>query len=244
MHRVLVPPSAVARDRVTVADPQALHHLLRVLRVKVGDRVECFDGRGHAYAGPVTHCDPRQLAVAIDERREEVPARPRLALAQGLIQPQRFDWLVQKSTELGVAEIIPLVTTRTTSQGARRGEAPRLVRWRRIAEEAAAQCGRATVPPVHPPQPFASLIEACRSRVAVMLTLTEPSPPLEQRVADLRDAADAIILIGPEGDFSPEEIARAKVAGVRTARLGGAVLRSETAAIAALAILQHRLGTL
>lgn len=182
--------------------------------------------------------------MAIDAHREEAAARPRLTLAQGAIQPQRFDWLVQKTTELGVAEIIPVLTSRTRQREADPTGGSRLARWRRIAEEAAGQCGRSTVPTVRPPQAFESLAGSLRGRRAVMLTLAAPGRPLEQAVADLRETEEAVLLVGPEGDFSPGEVTLAERHGARVVRLRGATLRAETAAVATLAILQHRVGML
>ena len=119
-----------------------------------------------------------------------------------------------------------------------------MVRWRRIMEAAATQCGRAILPGLERPRVFKEIIETRESQYTLLLTLTEESQPLEPHLRHLRDAPEVIVMIGPEGDFSPEEIAAAKRQGVHAVRLGRLTLRSETAAIATVAILQHSQGTL
>lgn len=244
MHRVLIPPQAGHAEQVTITDPNRVHHLRHVLRVRVGERLECFDGKGHRFSGPVTLCTSRQVTVNIDQQADDPPPRVGLTLAQSLIKLERFEWVIQKATELGVAEIIPVLTSRTTVQPRVTDGTHRLERWRRIAEEAAAQCGRATVPAIRGLQPFDQLLGTLEDRAALLLTLAEPAPPLLQCVGDLNDTRTIAVMIGPEGDFSPEEVALARQRGVRLARLGRATLRSETAALAALVILQHRLEML
>ena len=239
MPRVLISPHAIHGDSITITDDGTLHHLLHVLRVSVGDRLECFDGHGRIYTGSVIRRARRELTLTIDRTIEESPAPVAITLAQALIKPERFEWAIQKATELGIARLVPMVTSRT----AVRLRAQRLARWQRIAEEASSQCGRATVPIIEEPQTFARVLERRRGCLAILFTLLDGSP-LEEHLPDLKGACEAAILIGPEGDFSPEEVALAKQHGIRTARLGRLVLRSETAAIATLAILQHALRNL
>jgi len=184
------------------------------------------------------------VTVSIDQQADDPSPRVRLTLAQSLIKPERFAWVIQKATELGVAEIIPVLTSRTTVQPRVTDGTHRLERWRRIAEEAAAQCGRATVPTIASPQPFDTFLKTLNGCTVLLLTLAEPGPPLVQYVGELDGSHAVVVLIGPEGDFTPGEVALAKEHGARIAQLGHATLRSETAAVAALAILQHGWGIL
>ena len=244
MHRVLILPQTVQRDEIIIDDPRNVHHLVRVLRITRGDRVECFDGAGRTYRGRVTQVGGRQLTVSVDQRREEPSPRVKLTLAQSLIQPARFEWVLQKATELGVARITPVVTSRTTVRASSLGAGQRAQRWRRIVTEATAQCGRATLPLLDDPQRFEDVLQTFASRYVLLPTLAVSGAPLEEHVRQLTGASEVIILIGPEGDFSPEEVSLAQRAGAHPATLGAVALRSETAALATLAILQHALGLL
>lgn len=244
MHRVFVPPEAIRGHQVIVNDPAACHHLRDVLRVRPGDRLECCDGQGRRYVGPILRASSRELVVAIERADHEPPPPVAFTLAQALIKPQRFEWVIQKATELGVAQILPLYTARTMSRPVAHGAGLRGARWQRIAREAAAQCGRATIPLVGAPRPFAAAVEALGGQPALMLTLADEGLPLREAGRRLRRAAEATIFIGPEGDFTPEEIQVATRHGVCAVRLQHLILRSETAAIAALAILQHTVGSL
>src|SRR3989338_4333034 len=113
MVRVLVPPDAVARARITISDPGQVHHLLHVLRVRSGEPLECFDGTGRRYMGRVLRRGRQGVVLAIEAQDAEPPPPVRLILAQALIKPERFAWVVQKATELGVERVVPLVTART-----------------------------------------------------------------------------------------------------------------------------------
>ena len=237
MHRVLIPLQTVRRDDITIDDPRDVHHLVRVLRVSANDPLECFDGTGFVYRGRIVRCSPKALTVAIEQRFEVPPPHPRVVLAHALIQPQRFEWLIQKATELGVAQIIPVVTARTTVRP--EGGSSRLIRWRRIAQEAARQSGRTTVPLLDPPQPMASVLAlAKRIECVLMPTLAEGASPLRTLLAGLSAFKEVAVLIGPEGDFAPEEVARAKACGAQPVSLGSLTLRSETAALATVALIQ------
>ena len=245
MRRVLVSPRAIQCGRITVTDPSQLHHLLHVLRVRVGDALECFDGQGRNYAGQVIRRRPRELVVKINAYATEPRRLLQVILAQSLIKLDRFEWLVQKATELGVDRIVPLVTARTIVRPSAGSSERRLERWRRIIRESAMQCGRRRLPVIEPPQPFeCALAGEPEGRCTIMPTLVGKPVPLAEGLSGVRGAASAMLLIGPEGDFTPEEAAQAARRGAVLVSLGPLTLRSETAALAALAVLQHTVGAL
>ena len=239
MSRVVIAPEAVRGGLITIADRPTLHHLRDVARVKVGDRIECVDGAGRRYEGTVRRSSPDELTVDVERTAEEAPQRLQIVLAQALIKPERFEWLIEKATELGIARVLPMVTERTTVRHTV-GEA-RLERWRRIIASAAAQCGRATLPVLEPPARFERILEAHAGRPLLLPTLGPDALPLADGLSGLARSSDLLVLIGPEGDFTAREVSLARQGGARIVRLGPLTLRSETAAVAVLAILQHAL---
>jgi 16S rRNA (uracil1498-N3)-methyltransferase len=243
--RIFVPAIAISGDRLTVTDPDELHHLLSVLRIRVGDAVECLDGAGSSYIGRVQHCEKSGIVLRIEERRQGRSWSAQILLAQALIKPEPFEWVVQKATELGVRELVPLVTGRCVVRPqADRGER-KVVRWQRIAKEAAKQCGRSVIPRIGSPQPFAEFARTLdRYPLSLIPTLGPDTVPLGIALEGVQAPATLALLIGPEGDFTQEEVELARRHGARPVSLGPLTLRSETAAIAAVAILQHTLGAL
>jgi len=180
--------------------------------------------------------------MEIRERATERPQALAVTLGQSLIQPERFEWVIQKSTELGVDRIIPLLTQRTTVRRLSQEQASKkLARWQRIATEAAKQCGRSRLARIDAPQELAAALNASSgAEIRVLIaTLVGATRPLRSELASLQGCARVLVLIGPEGDFTAEEVALARRAGAHPVSLGRLTLRSETAAIAILAVLQH-----
>ncbi len=246
MRCVMVSPDAVQGNRIRVRDPAVVHHVRHVLRVKPGDSLACVDGAGQRYIGRVLESVHGELVVGISEPPsvEAVPAM-RIVLAQALIKPQRLEWVVEKCTELGVDRLIPVVTARSMVRLSPDTAGNRLARWRRIAAEAAEQCGRARALSIEPLQRWEDFLPSVqRHAPALIPTLAVQGKPLHEVLARLRLPGTPLVLIGPEGDFTPGEVAAAERHGAVPVSLGPRTLRSETAAIATLAILQHAAGVL
>lgn len=225
---------------IVLEDPGELHHLRDVLRLRVGDRVVCCDGTGAEYAGTIAALGASRAQVRVERLLERAAPPVRLWLAQGLPKAERFEWVVQKATELGVDRLSPLLTrhavVRLTPERAR----AKLVRWQRIAQEAAKQSQRATIPQLDPPQSLTAFLERLgRGMLVLMPTLAVTTIPLAEVLKESMAARDVVILIGPEGDFSREEVALAERYGARPVSLGPLTLRTDTAALAALAIASH-----
>jgi 16S rRNA (uracil1498-N3)-methyltransferase len=217
------------------------HHLRHVLRIGNGETVEIFDGEGCGYVGEVEMrgsgvciCGLQSLSV-----RE---SSLRLILAAALIKPAKFEWMLQKATELGVDEIVPL-NTRMSDLLIPAGKiASRLDRWDRIAKEASRQSRRFTSPQIHAPVQFADFLAAESFSAYVRILFYEKAQePWQPNPGLLSNGV--ILCIGPEGGWDDSEIGQAKEAGCKVFSLGSRILRAETAAIAALAIIQHHLGS-
>ncbi len=265
-RRFYASPASFATSRVTL-DREEAHHLRDVLRLNVGDEVFVFDGAGREFRCRIERVARRTKGCAAGETIlevcEEVGAPHaespfRLTLTVALLKNEKFDWVVQKATELGVSAIVP-VETRRADVRLERGKnglkndkeiLPRVARWQRLALEAAKQSGRAFVPTVHVPRPFVDVIE---SGAGVLFS--------ERDGENLRDALSRLnvmrsdetqttreteltALVGSEGGWTDEELTRARDAGWRIVTLGGRTLRAETAAITVAALLQHLCGDL
>ncbi|NDC63456.1 MAG: 16S rRNA (uracil(1498)-N(3))-methyltransferase [Planctomycetia bacterium] len=231
---------AIMAERFFLADPprdgrglleaDEARHLVRVLRSKVGDEIVVFDGRGGRWPARIARIDRDAVVVdllepATADRGPSVPARPSLTLAVALPKGERQKWMVEKLTELGVDRLVPLVTAR----GVAEATAAAADRLRRVVIEACKQCGRDTLMEV---AAASTLDELAAAAPAARLLIADPDgPPL-----DVATAGEAVVAaVGPEGGFTPDEIAAAGRLGFRPASLARHVLRIETAAIAVAA---------
>ncbi|QIL21358.1 16S rRNA (uracil(1498)-N(3))-methyltransferase [Thermomonas sp. HDW16] len=216
-------------------------HLLRVLRLQVGDACVLFNGDGHDYDARIVHLDKREArAEVIAARRIDNESPLRITLLQGIARGEKMDWILQKATELGVARILPVTSDRSEVKlDAQRAE-KRLAHWRGIVIAACEQSGRAMLPDVDAPQ---SLLAAASLRSGRGFIL---DPFADDTLSSLRYAElhDCTIAIGPEGGWSPRDRELLVVAGFEGLRIGPRVLRTETAGIAAITALQALCGDL
>ncbi|MBI2884681.1 MAG: 16S rRNA (uracil(1498)-N(3))-methyltransferase [Candidatus Omnitrophica bacterium] len=242
VHRFLISPDCVQGDIITLSDPSELHHLSRVLRLAVGDRVACLDGQGREYQGVIARQTSRDVVIQLDRPPREAARRRPLWLAQAMLKSDRFEWVIQKATELGASTITPLITDRVVPTLLPRQASHKLERWRRIAQEAAKQCGRATLPAIESPRPMAEVVPVMTAEGLTLIpTLSTTAVPIRSVLEANRAPQAVAVFIGPEGDFTAAEVAHAQAHGARPVSLGPQTLRAETAAIAALAMLNYAL---
>lgn len=237
-RRFFAPPSAfnLSKRRVTLTADEA-RHLREVLRLKPGDEVSVFDGVGKEFRARVAQARREFAELELDEEIE--PARPEsplhITLAVALLKGEKFDLVVQKATELGVTKIVPLMTRYADIKLRDESDAnKRVARWQRIALEAAKQSGRGIVPEVTTPVSFGSVLEN-----TCVLFSEKGGHGLP-----LIDTDTVTAIVGSEGGWADEELDRARAVGAQIVTLGGRILRAETAAITAAALLQHRFGDL
>jgi 16S rRNA (uracil1498-N3)-methyltransferase len=220
----------------------ASNHVRQVLRLERADEIVVFDGRGGEYAARIEEVHKDALLIAVGERRPIERESPlAVTLAQGVSRGERMDLVVQKATELGVRRIAPILTERSVVRlDAKQADAKRR-HWRGVAIAACEQCGRNTVPEIALPATLAAFLSSLEpDAVRVLL-----SPSGGSKVSSLTPTdAPLTLLIGPEGGLSESEQRAAIDAGFRALNLGPRVLRTETAAIAALAAIQQHLGDL
>jgi 16S rRNA (uracil1498-N3)-methyltransferase len=213
-------------DGLAILEGDEARHLIRVRRVAVGELVELFDGRGTAYRARVESLG-RDRAVLTIEEPAEADRTPRfsLTLATAVPKGERFDWLVEKATELGVARLIPLVTERSVVDP----RSAKLDRLRRLIVEASKQCRRNRLMDLEPPKAWNALVV---SATETSRLIAHPGGPGMVSAGLLPGSGSAILAIGPEGGFAEGEVARAVEAGWRPVGLGSTILRIETAALA------------
>lgn len=241
--RFYCPDLAVGRRRVALPDA-ASHHAARVLRLKVGDPVTLFDGRGGEWDAAIARVDPRGVEVEAGAERAAA-AEPTLhvTLAQGLCAQDKMDWVVQKAVELGASAIQPLAAERSVIRLAPERAERRQRHWQAVVVSACEQSGRTLIPDVAPVRSLAQwldVLDAAPERGGLRLML---SPHAGVPMAQLADSVAGVsLLVGPEGGLSEREVAMAQAAGFRAVRLGPRILRTETAALAALAALQTLWG--
>jgi 16S rRNA (uracil1498-N3)-methyltransferase len=237
--RFLINPREIQNDRIRLSPSEARH--ARVRRLHKGEAVSLFDGTGNGYAGIVHAISSRGAEVQITER---LPYRSGesnldLTLALAVLKGERFDWVVEKVTELGVSRVRPFVCERSLA----RPSANRRTRWQQIALSAAKQCGRTVVPQVDTPLPFANVIAESSGHRILFWQGERGYPTTALSEIDL-PPVQVTIIIGPEGGFTDEEVRAAKEAGCQLAHIGPRILRAETAAVMAVGLSQHLWGDL
>lgn len=237
LRRVFV--DSVGDGRAAASGPRA-HHLARVVRMKVGETVEVSDGV-EAWTAVAESISPREVVFTTVDLLPAPAAAARLELYLALIKLPRFEWAVEKATELGVSAIVPLAAEHSDG-GLVKGAPKRVERWERIAEEAAQQSRRLAPPVIETPLSLTEALEKqAELRCFIDFTGEEPAAGL---IEGLSAASTVAILVGPEGGWSDEELTLAKEAGAKTISLGPNVLRSETAALAAVSVMGRLLRTI
>jgi len=235
-------PGAAPGARLTLPDHLA-HHAREVLRLRAGSEVRVFDGEGSEFEATLDSVTRQGVTARLGgptpPRCPESPLSVTLALPP--LKGDRMETVIQKATELGVAEIRPVVTARTDAAGRPALQGSRQDRWEKVASGAAEQCGRAVVPVIHPTATLDALLAVPFAGPRILFLETPGQPPLAAREPP---PASALALVGPAGGWEPAESSRLVAAGFEPAGLGPRVLRAETAAIAAVTVLQLLWGDL
>jgi len=223
-------------------DEQATHHLARVLRAQAGESLVVFNGEGGEYTASILHVDKKKVTVQIEnfiDRDVESPLS--LCLAQGISRGEKMDYTIQKAVELGVTEIVPILTERCTVKLDAERKVKKAEHWQSIMINACEQSGRTKIPHLLPPIEFNRWLPTTKNAQGFVLAPTA-TMPLEK--INLKKESKVVLLIGPEGGLSAGELQQASMAGFLPLNLGPRILRTETAAVAALTALQCYFGDL
>lgn len=219
-------------------EPQA-HYIGRVLRLTAGSAVQLFDGSGDEFRGELLEVGKKRVQLELSERLAGLPESPlQVHLGQGLSRGERMDWAIQKATELGVAEITPLLSERCEVRLSDERADKRLAHWRQIAISACEQCGRSVLPRLHAPLPLDKWVAHTEAQLKLVLH------PVADPLSGHPRPSTLAFLIGPEGGLTDSEVHAAQDAGFLAARLGPRVLRTETAPVVALSLAQQLWGDL
>jgi 16S rRNA (uracil1498-N3)-methyltransferase len=242
MPRFYVPHLRIEDGRIRVEGAE-VRHIRNVLRLRRGDEIWVFDGSGKQYGGTIVDEGPSLIVIAVGEVVScSSESHTEITLAQSLLKGEKMDYVIQKATELGVKEVLPFFSSRSVPllEGPRRTERHR--RWERIAVEASKQCSRAMVPRIGPLQEFADVLPG-PSQGGLRLLLWEVEGRRLKDVLDRsRDVKKIFCVVGPEGGLSREEVNQARSVGFETVTLGKRILRSETASLCLLSIIQYDKG--
>ncbi|UZK02630.1 16S rRNA (uracil(1498)-N(3))-methyltransferase [Venatoribacter cucullus] len=235
--RIYLPQASAAGTRLPLDDNNATH-LLRVLRMTEQDAVLVFNGRGSEFAARL--CDVQKKSAAVELQqclRQEPPLRLALHLGQVVSKGDRMDFTIQKATELGISDITPLWSERCEVRLKGERLDKKMEHWRNVAVAACEQSGRTWVPEIHQPVHFLDWTSARQEDVRLLL-----HPHQQKPLRDYAQPDTIALLVGPEGGFSDTEVEQALQAGFAGLTLGPRILRTETAALAALSVLQFQWG--
>lgn len=221
-------------------DGDAFRHIFKVLRSRQGDRLLLFNGEGGEYSAEILAVGKRSATVQVDGFAPEDRA-PQLdwTLVQAVSKGDRMDYTLQKCTELGMRQVIPVLAERSVVSLDGERARKRVEHWRGVVRSACEQCGLNRVPGVVPLHGFRGMLENLDADTMLML-----DPEADSAITDVDVAGRVALLVGPEGGFSDKELEQARAAGFRGVRMGSRVLRTETAAVVAAAVMLAGAGDL
>jgi len=242
MPNILISPDSIQGDYFLIEGDEA-HHLLRVLRKKSGDEVDVTDGNGHAYHGVLLFVDPAipQAKGRILSSKNNTSSRYLIRLYQGLPKGAKFDFILEKATELGVASIHPFLSEKNVIKISKDASAPKEKRWQKLVEAATKQSGRANVPKVQLMISFDQMLAGLKEGTTFLLDPRAPMGSLKKELKCRIDASVINLVVGPESGFSDQEVKLLEKTGVHSISMGDRILRTETAGLVALSIINYEL---
>jgi 16S rRNA (uracil1498-N3)-methyltransferase len=250
MHRFFVAPELLSGGPVRLSLPEKLAHQVRdVLRLAVGEQLILLDNSGDEIVCTIAQTGRAGVMVTVEERRVGMrEPRVRVILCQGLLKSARFEWILEKGTELGVDTFMPILCRRSMSGLEEAGQA-KIQRWQRIVQEAAEQCGRTRIPTLMSIRPLAQALKEIPPGAQAFMPWEEAqSVTLRERLQNViasgerdHEPLTVVLFIGPEGGLTVEEVAMAQGSGVQVVTLGARILRAETAALATVAHVLYEL---
>src|SRR2546421_8309743 len=250
MHRFFISPENWNPGACTIIGSEA-HHARDVLRMRVGEKLVLFNGRGHEITAEIVDLAIDEIGLKKLHEAETPPLQCRIVLGQAIPKGKNMDLIVQKAVEIGAVEIAPIISDRTVVQIDSETAAQKQAKWQQIAIEAAKQCGQNWLPRVHAPRRLTEFFSSASEESFDLRLIGSLQPDarhlkkiLEDYSSEHRDRPRSVMmLVGPEGDFTPAELSLARRHGCQPITLGPVILRVETAALYCLSILSYELLT-
>ena len=238
--RIFISSENISND-IAIIGGSDVNYLKNVMRLKTGDDVTVIDGKNREYSSKILSLEKDLASVKlISENKVLTASKVKVTIAQGLPKNPKMDLIVQKATELGAAKIIPVKTERSLIKLVGEKETNKINRWQIIAKEAAEQSGRSSIPVVSEIMDFDEVIELCKSHdKCIMLWEMEKEMTLKKYFHKNSNIEDLLVLIGPEGGFSQKEAELAKEKGFEMINIGKRILRTETAPLAVLSMIDY-----
>lgn len=233
MHRFFGPTLKFNSPVISITTPAEIHHLKNVLRLKSGDQLAIFNDSEEEVVGTIQTMTKDKVDVRMDYAvPKSVEAGPKIVLACAIPKKAKFEWIIEKTTELGVHEIIPLKTERTAFAIEGRRLEAKLARYKTVTVNAAKQSKRQSIPIIYPVAPLSSVLKNLQKEdCCIIASLAKGSQPILNLNIDFKAIKRVVLLVGPEGDFSPRETESALNANCRPVSLGPTVLKVDTAAL-------------
>ncbi len=243
MRRFFIKKKDITESSATIYGSEAIH-LQKVLRLTKGKRIELVDDSGCEYSAEITSVSPEAVDVNILDTPDSGTESPiRLIVAQAFLKDRKMDTLVRQFTELGVSFFFPFVAERSIARPDKKRFPARLERWRKIAKESVKQCKRTLVPEIGPALSFEETLHFGKNcDLSIVLWEKGLTPLNHKMMGHNTQRSELLLMLGPEGGFSSQEIEKAEEAGFAVASLGPRILKAETAPIAACSIIQYLFG--
>jgi 16S rRNA (uracil1498-N3)-methyltransferase len=242
MTRFYVPQPRIEKGMMRVEGSE-VRHIRRVLRLKTGDEIVVFNGSAKEYQGTIVKEGPSSVVIMIQNiYSSQRESHLEITLAQSLLKGDKMDYLIQKATELGIKEIVPFFSSRSVPSLEKSRKVIRHHRWERVAVEASKQCGRGVVPKIEPLQDYSEMLKTASPDSLRLILWEREGKRLKEALEGSKEKKKIFFIIGPEGGLSQEEVEHAKRNGFTPVTLGRRILRSETASLCLLSILQYEWG--
>jgi len=246
MARFFIHPGRWNLDRLSLDHTEA-HHCLDVLRMKIGDRATAFDGRGNEATVEIVGTARSQVDFKVLQSSKTPPLACEITLGQAIPKGKNMEFIIEKATELGTAAIVPFLSDRTIVRLSEDEAHDKRGKWQRVAIEACKQCGQNRLPDIALPIAPRAFFDARPAFDLMLIASLQPGARHIKKVLSEFAAenghppARVLVLVGPEGDFTPAEVNHAQASGCHAVTLGPIILRTETAALYCLSVLSHEL---